>query len=70
VSRPVPASDEVINHVEAIHSCPDDGLEDRICPCGATVARMCSHCQRVLWMSTDTWCVHADQVLRDRRLPS
>jgi hypothetical protein len=61
MSRPVPASDEVIRHIEAMHA-PDECLEDRVCPCGATVARVCSRCRCVLFITTETWCVHAERV--------
>lgn len=62
------ASEEVIRHHASEHPCPPGvPADERVCPCGSTVAICCGRCEEPVFVAVQpgSWCEHAEELAGD-----
>lgn len=65
-TKPVPSSDEVVEHHALSHECEGDVMEIW-CPCKNAVLVFCDDCDQALFLIVrpGTWCEHARMAWAD-----
>jgi hypothetical protein len=63
----VGASPEIIREHICRHGCSDFGIVEKRCPCGKSVAMICTECAEPMFLAVEpgTWCKHAELFQRE-----